>query len=129
VRTLSGNFQLLTRLPEALMPWRNPIWLQFLSHKILRLLVPWALIGMVLASASLSDPLYRTALAWQGVGYFLGLVGLCPALARRSRLLSAASSFLILNCAAWLAFWVWLSGKAERSWHKAVYQQPAVSRS
>jgi cellulose synthase/poly-beta-1,6-N-acetylglucosamine synthase-like glycosyltransferase len=129
VRTLSGNFQLLTRLPEALAPWRNPIWLQLISHKILRLLVPWALLGMLLASTSLRDPWYRAALACQGAGYFLSFLGFSPTLARRSRLLSAASSFLILNGAAWLAFWVWLSGKADRSWHKAVYQQPAVSRS
>src|SRR5262249_38596966 len=44
VRTLAGNYQLLMRLPTALMPWRNPIWLQFVSHKLCRLLVPWSLL-------------------------------------------------------------------------------------
>src|SRR5205085_1989176 len=43
VRTLAGNFQLAARLPAALLPWRNPIWGQFLSHKLARLVVPWAL--------------------------------------------------------------------------------------
>ena len=54
VRTLAGNLQLLARLPGALLPWRNPIWLQFISHKVLRLLVPWALATMapVLGSTS-----------------------------------------------------------------------------
>lgn len=46
VRTLSGNFQLLTRLPAALLPWRNPVWFQFFSHKLLRLAVPWALLAL-----------------------------------------------------------------------------------
>ena len=129
VRTMSGNFQLLTRLPAALAPWRNPSWFQFVSHKVARLLVPWALLALLLVSVLLTGPLYRIALACQGAAYLLGLLGLCPASARRSRLLSAAGSFLVLNSAAWLAFWVWLSGNAERSWRKVIYQQPAVSRS
>jgi cellulose synthase/poly-beta-1,6-N-acetylglucosamine synthase-like glycosyltransferase len=129
IRTLSGNFQLVTRLPAALAPWRNPIWFQFVSHKVARLLVPWALLALLLISVVLTDPLHRLALACQGAGYLLGLIGLCPAAARRSRLISAAGSFLVLNSAAWLAFWVWLLGKAECSWRKAIYQQPAVSHS
>src|SRR6516162_1438547 len=51
VRTLSGNLQLAVMLPQALLPWRNPIWLQFLSHKLLRLLVPWMLVAMLLSSS------------------------------------------------------------------------------
>jgi biofilm PGA synthesis N-glycosyltransferase PgaC len=128
VRTLSGNFQLLTRLPDALLPWRNPIWVQFLSHKVLRLLVPWALLALLAASALLPSPLYRLALISQMVFYGLGLLGLIPALGKHSRLASAAGSFLVLNSAAWLAFWVWLSGKSEQSWHKAEYHQPSAIR-
>ena len=41
------------------------------------------------------------------------------------RLLGAAASFLVLNAAAWLAFWVWIGGRAGRSWHKVQYQEPA----
>src|SRR5207245_1006943 len=84
VRTLSGNFQLLGRLPAALLPWRNPVWLQYLSHKMLRLLVPWALLAMFAASLLLEPPLYRLAF-WGQVGfYFAGLVGICwPATASR----------------------------------------------
>lgn len=124
VRTLSGNFQLPMRLPAALVPWRNPIWLQFVSHKLLRLLVPWALAGMLVAAALLPGPWYRMMLIYQCTAYVLGALGLVPAMALRSRLASAAGSFLVLNGAAWLAFWVWLSGRAERSWHKAAYSMP-----
>jgi len=38
------------------------------------------------------------------------------------RPLGWAASFLVLNAAAWLAFWVWISGRAGKSWHKAQYQ-------
>ncbi|MGH7223502.1 MAG: glycosyltransferase family 2 protein [Gemmataceae bacterium] len=128
VRTLCGNFQLLTRLPAALAPWRNPIWLQFISHKVLRLLVPWALLALLASSIMLAGPLYRMALVAQIAIYGLGLLGLVPPVAKRSRLASAAGSFLVLNSAAWLAFWVWLSGKSERSWYKASYHQQAIVR-
>ena len=45
VRTLTGNFQLCAVLPEVLSPARNPIWPQFVLHKLLRLLSPYLLIG------------------------------------------------------------------------------------
>jgi len=43
VRTLMGNYQLLELMPELLVPGRNPVWLQFVSHKLGRLVVPWFL--------------------------------------------------------------------------------------
>ena len=43
----------------------------------------------------------------------------------RLRVSAAAASFLVLNGAAWLAFWVWATGGAARSWGKVAYA-PAV---
>lgn len=123
LRTLTGNFQLAARLPSALLPWRNPLWFQFASHKLLRLAVPWALLGMLLASAVLPGLFFRIVLECQVAGYGLGLLGLWrPA---RSRLSSAAASFLVLNAAAWLAFWVWITGRTERAWQKVAYSAAA----
>jgi cellulose synthase/poly-beta-1,6-N-acetylglucosamine synthase-like glycosyltransferase len=122
VRTLSGNFQLVTRLPAALLPWRNPIWFQFVSHKLLRLVVPWALLGMLVLSALLPAPGYRLVFWEQLVLYAVGLTGIWTTAGKRVQLLAAAGSFLVLNAAAWLAFWVWASGRASRSWYKVSYQ-------
>jgi cellulose synthase/poly-beta-1,6-N-acetylglucosamine synthase-like glycosyltransferase len=121
VRTLSGNFQLVARLPGLLVPWRNPLWLQFVSHKLLRLAVPWLLLAMLAASAVLPGPIYRVALVAQLLMYVFALAGLHPKIAARSRLASAAASFVVLNAAAGMAFWVWLLGRAEASWHKVAY--------
>lgn len=121
VRTLSGNFQLVQLLPAALLPWRNPIWWQFVSHKLLRLVVPWALLVMLFTSALLPQPFYRFAFWAQMAGY--ALAGLSVLLGKRVKLgvASAAASFLVLNAAAWVAFWVWLSGSAGKSWRKVSY--------
>ena len=126
VRTLSGNFQLAARLPGALDPRRNPIWLQFASHKLLRLAVPWALIGAFVGSAIARGPWHRGAFWLQVLAYLIALAGLSGPIARRSRLASAAGSFLVLNAAAWVAFWVWASGRTSRTWVKATYAAPAA---
>jgi parallel beta-helix repeat protein len=127
VRTLSGNFQLVCRLPALLLPWRNPIWAQFVSHKLLRLAVPWLLIAMLCLSAVLGGTLYRAALGVQLAGYLLGIAGMYPRVASKVRIASAAASFLVLNAAAWFAFWIWISGRAGSSWRKVTYasERPA----
>jgi cellulose synthase/poly-beta-1,6-N-acetylglucosamine synthase-like glycosyltransferase len=121
VRTLTGNFQLVSRLPAALLPWRNPVWFELLSHKLLRLAVPWALVAMLVLSAFLPGPLYQALFWGQAAGYLVALAGLCPGLSR-FRLPAAGASFVVLNAAAWVAFWVWISGKAGRSWRKVSYR-------
>lgn len=125
VRTLAGNYQLLGRLPAAILPWCNPIWLQYVSHKLLRLLVPWAMLAMLVVSFMLDGEQYGCAFWTQVGGYALGVLGQFKMLASRSRLLSAAGSFLLLNAAAWCSFWVWLCGRSQRSWSKVSY--PAAS--
>lgn len=124
VRTLSGNFQLATLLPQALLPWRNPIWAQFISHKLLRLAVPWLLLVALVASALLGGPLYRAAFVAQLFFYGLALVALAGGPVARWPLASVAASFVVLNAAALLAFWVWIFGRAEISWKKAAYDMP-----
>jgi cellulose synthase/poly-beta-1,6-N-acetylglucosamine synthase-like glycosyltransferase len=127
VRTLAGNFQLLTLLPgSALLPWRNDVWGQWLSHKLFRLAVPWALLGMLISSAVLSASVdYRIFLVLQVAAYGFALIGLMPDVARSVKPLGAAASFLVLNAAAMLAFWVWITGRAGQTWHKAAYQEQA----
>jgi poly-beta-1,6-N-acetyl-D-glucosamine synthase len=121
VRTLTGNFQLMTLLPAVLLPWRNPIWFQFVSHKVMRLIVPWALLVLLIVSTLLPEPLYRLALAIQLAFYVLGLTGIWQGSNSRLGMASVAGSFIMLNTAAWLAFWFWLAGKAAITWHRVHY--------
>jgi hypothetical protein len=67
IRTLAGNYQLIRLEPRLLLPVVNPVWLQFVSHKVGRLLVPYALIVCLVTSAALARDglVYAAALAGQ----------------------------------------------------------------
>jgi cellulose synthase/poly-beta-1,6-N-acetylglucosamine synthase-like glycosyltransferase len=121
VRTLAGNFQLLARLPASLLPWRNPVCWQFVSHKIFRLLAPWALVSMLISAAMLGGPFYRLVLGVQVGFYVLALIGASKSVANRFPPAAGAATFVMLNTAAWLAFWVWILGQDERFWNKVNY--------
>jgi len=72
-RTLAGNYQILTLEPRLLVPFGNPVWGQYVSHKLGRLVVPWALIVTLITSALLASQswIFAVALMLQ-----LGLYGL-----------------------------------------------------
>ncbi|MBX9677909.1 MAG: glycosyltransferase [Gemmataceae bacterium] len=124
VRTLAGNFQLAARIPASLLPWRNPVWMAWMSRKLGRLFVPWAMLGMLGASIALQNPAGYGLIGAQVLGYALGLLGLVPAIGQRMKLLGAGASFLVLNAAAFLGFWVWILGRADRAWTQVRYQRP-----
>jgi cellulose synthase/poly-beta-1,6-N-acetylglucosamine synthase-like glycosyltransferase len=76
-RTLAGNYQLLWLEPRLLVPGLNPVWLQFVSHKVGRLLVPYALLGLAVSSAALAPTgaVYGLALAVQVAFWLLAAHG------------------------------------------------------
>ena len=71
IRTLAGNFQILALEPRLLLPIRNRVWLQYVSHKLGRLVVPYALLAIFVASVALAAThwFYTAAL-----GAYVGLV-------------------------------------------------------
>jgi cellulose synthase/poly-beta-1,6-N-acetylglucosamine synthase-like glycosyltransferase len=75
VRTLAGNYQLLMQLPQLLLPWRNPIFVQFVSHKIGRLLVPYALTTLFVSNAFILHGFYAWTFAIQAAWYACASAG------------------------------------------------------
>jgi poly-beta-1,6-N-acetyl-D-glucosamine synthase len=75
VRTLAGNFQLLAIMPRLLLPWRNPVFFQFYSHKIARLFVPYGLLLMYVSNIFLLRKPYGAFLVLQTIWYALALLG------------------------------------------------------
>lgn len=72
VRTLAGNYQLLRYMPE-LLSFRNRMLFHYLSYKIARLLLPWAVLGLLLSSFGLPRPWREAALGGQAIFYGLAL--------------------------------------------------------
>lgn len=111
VRTLSGNYQLLQIAPW-LLGSENAIRFEFVSHKLMRLFIPFALLMCLCTSAFLPGPFYRTALAAQVMFYALSLVGMARIRTGLfSRLGDAAYTFVVLNTAALVAFANFVSGR------------------
>jgi cellulose synthase/poly-beta-1,6-N-acetylglucosamine synthase-like glycosyltransferase len=99
-RTLAGNYQILAQEPRLLVPFVNPVWLQYLSHKVGRLVVPWALAVLLVTSTVLApiDVLYAAAMAAQGIFYGWALA---EALFRaQERFTRVAFTFVVMNLAA-----------------------------
>ena len=122
VRTLTGNYQLLQMVPWLLRK-ENPLRFEFVSHKLARLVVPFALIAALVATCFLPGPFYRVAF-WTQLGFYglswLGWTGwnLGPV----SGLSDAAYTFVALNTAALLAFANFVTGR------KTTWMQPVLPR-
>lgn len=113
VRTLVGNYQILKIAPWVLSP-KNPLGFEFVCHKLLRLLVPFALITMFISSMFLRDVFYRIALDAQvGLCLLAGLASLRARLGIITRLGNVSLAFLVLNAAAAVALFYFLSGKKQ----------------
>jgi poly-beta-1,6-N-acetyl-D-glucosamine synthase len=87
IRTLMGNYQLILQMPELLIPWKNPVFFQFVSHKIGRLLAPYAFVALAISNLFLRG-YYLVPLAIQSVWYLLVLVGILMSHSSNSRQLS-----------------------------------------
>lgn len=119
LRTLAGNWQLIRRLPRLLDPVRNRVFVAWFSHKLLRLIAPWALIAVLLTSALAEGMVYRAAFVLQCVAYAAAAFALAaPRIAVRVPLLSAAGSFVMLNSAALLALPAYAAMDTQRLWKK-----------
>ena len=111
VRTLSGNYQLL-QLAPWLLSSENAIRFEFVSHKLSRLAVPFALVALLVASIFLPQPFYRAALAAQLAFYALSLAALAGVrIGPLSRIADPARTFVVLNSAAMVAFVNFVTGR------------------
>jgi poly-beta-1,6-N-acetyl-D-glucosamine synthase len=118
VRTLSGNFQLFARERWLLDLRRNRLWLQTVSHKLLRLACPLLLFGALVSSALLArQPLFAAALGCQLCFYAAALAGLALVHSgRRPRLFAVPYLFCLLHLATAAGFLRFARGRANATW-------------
>jgi len=119
LRTLAGNWQLLARLPRLLLPWRNPVFFAWVSHKLSRLIAPWCLLALWVTSLLAEGALYRFAFWAQTIAYAVAaLMLLAPRVGARIPLAATAASFVVLNTAALFSLPAYLARDQFQLWKK-----------
>jgi len=126
VRTIAGNFQLLVQHPWLLNPLANRLWLQTVSHKLLRLLCPALLVLVLVANLFLLDFLfYQAAFVLQVLFYSAALAAhLAPQVSRKSALLSVPHAFCLLNWSTVAGFSRFIGGRQQVTWARVKDPEP-----
>jgi glycosyltransferase involved in cell wall biosynthesis len=117
-RTLAGNWQSLITNPWLLNPASNPVWWQYLSHKVARLLVPFALIVMLPAAFTAASVPYHMFAVAQMMFWGCALAGSAWPAIQRFRPIGLASTFLELNAAAVIGLLYFSFGAATKLWNR-----------
>jgi cellulose synthase/poly-beta-1,6-N-acetylglucosamine synthase-like glycosyltransferase len=120
VRTLAGNFQLFQLAPWTLSP-SNRVFFQLVSHKVIRLIVPYLLVLLLVSSAALAgqSPAYGVFAALESLGIIGSLIGLRYKIPILHRVLAPCSALLVLNAAAVVGLYKFLftSGPLWKIWN------------
>jgi poly-beta-1,6-N-acetyl-D-glucosamine synthase len=110
IRIMTGNLQQLRNIPLQPMPL-----FFFLSHKVLRLLAPFAMLAALTANLLLlASPVYRALLYAQLAFYTLAACGLSGRL--RPRALSLPFYFCMVNFAAFFGVYHALTRRKGMAW-------------
>lgn len=119
IRTLSGNFQLLELEPHLLNPLRNPIFFQFISHKIFRLFVPFAMVLCFFSNLFLTSTFYIITLILQTF-FYLGAI-LAPWAPENplGKIMKGAKVIVEMNLAALRGLYRFALGSQQSMWEKA----------
>lgn len=120
VRIIAQTFTDLWRHRAMLNPLRSGLYgVQLISHKVMRYLVPFFLIGLLAASAALSanSLSYRLFFAAQAAAYSCaGLAWLLERIGVHSRLLALPQYFVLANVASIIALFQFLRGERYARW-------------
>ncbi len=122
VRTLAGNVQLILRQRWLWNPFQNRLLFQLVSHKLLRILVPFLSTAAFIANALIIDlgTFYLLAFAGQVSFYVAALGGIL--LTGRNKIpgiFGLPHAFCVLNLAAVIGVFRILSGSQAVTWRKA----------
>jgi cellulose synthase/poly-beta-1,6-N-acetylglucosamine synthase-like glycosyltransferase len=115
----AGGFQSIIRLWRLLGPRHGWIAFTFLSHKVLRWLCPFWMIGALATNVALvHEPFYRMTLIGQLIGYGLSAFGLVAGQHAAPKLVRLATMFTTMNAALLVGFWLWASGGQRGIWQR-----------
>jgi cellulose synthase/poly-beta-1,6-N-acetylglucosamine synthase-like glycosyltransferase len=120
VRVIAQTFSDLWRNRAMMNPFRSGLYAwQLFSHKVMRYFVPFFLLALLAASATLSfgSPLYRIGFLLQMLGYSCAVVSwLLAKSGVRIRVLALPHYFLLANVASVIALFQFLRGERYARW-------------
>jgi cellulose synthase/poly-beta-1,6-N-acetylglucosamine synthase-like glycosyltransferase len=118
----AGGFESISILSGLLHPRWGWTALAFASHKVLRWLCPFFLLGLLASNLVLcASPFFQTILVAQ-FAFYLGaaVMALVPARIRALRPLRLATMFTAMNLALLVGFWKWARGSQRGAWQRTV---------
>ena len=126
IRISAGNFQSLFLVPQILHPRLGRVCFAFVSHKLLRWLVPFFLAGMLIANILLvGQPFYGSTLLLQCLFYLSGLIGsTLGKLGSLPKILAVPRYFIAMNAAILLGLARFLTRRQPTTWAKAIRHRP-----
>jgi len=116
IRTLTGNFQAFSKNKWLFNPFMNPIFIQFMSHKVFRLLVPYAMLGALFTSLLSENPFIQLLSFVQITFYFIGILALTSESVSRIKLFNFIKVFLQMNYAAVLGLYYYCFKNSQVQW-------------
>ena len=138
-RTIAGMFQLIAREGWLLNPFRNRLWFETVSHKVLRVALPMLHASFLVANIALADSgFYGVMLALQAGFYAAALVGLTQRDApvrrsaareggrRRSIVFTAPCAMCLLLWATVVGFFRFITHRQQVTWERV--PAPAARR-
>jgi cellulose synthase/poly-beta-1,6-N-acetylglucosamine synthase-like glycosyltransferase len=110
VRTLAGNFQLVQLAPWTLTA-QNRVVFQFVSHKLMRLGVPWLTLLLLASTLALAvnSRMYAACASVEALALAIAILGLRPIVPVLHRIAAPAGALLVLNAAAVVGLYKFLT--------------------
>ena len=116
VRTLAGNWQIISLQPRLFNPRKNILFFRFFFHKLARILVPFFLIILFFTSIMQGGFLFTIVSSLQILIYTAAFAACCYPSAQRYSIIKFIYFFFSLNCAAIVGFFIWTSGRCSDVW-------------
>jgi hypothetical protein len=116
VRNSAGRWQSYQTNTWLFNPFRNPVWWQFLSHNVFRMLVPYAIIAAFVSALFGDGPFMNAMLIAQLAFYAIAAASYNKLPGTSNKLFNMIVVFLQLNLAAFVATGRFFFTQREISW-------------
>jgi cellulose synthase/poly-beta-1,6-N-acetylglucosamine synthase-like glycosyltransferase len=115
IRIMAGNFQQLREIGGLLHPLRPLALFFFLSHKVSRLVVPFAMLVALVANLFLLDSRFYSAVFFAQLAFYL-LAALGTVVSLKPKILMLPFYFTMINAAAFLGFYHAMTHRRSMAW-------------